>query len=185
MYQNLPLEEKKRLVSEKKLCFNCLGQHQVKDCPSKHTFSKCNQHHPTTLHDEQRAQRTAKFNPNQRPNQVNHLASQKKRSRINSSLLLLLPVTLRHRNIYFNVYAFLDTGSTNSYISQQTAAYLQLEETNHEEQLFIGGFFNSQTIEAKTVDITVHSFGNNTLAFELTKVLIKENINLNAAEPEK
>ena len=35
------------------------------------------------------------------------------------------------------------------------------------------------------MDITVHSFGNNTLAFELTNVLIKENINLNAAEPEK
>ena len=185
MYQNSPLEENKRLVSVKKLCFNCLGQHQVKDCPSKHTCSKCNQHHHTTLHDEQRTQRTAKFNPNQRPNQVNHLASQKKISRINSSLLLLLPVTLRYRNIYLNVYAFLDTGSTNSYISQPTAAYLQLEETNHQEQLLIGGFFNSQTIEAKTVDITVHSFGNNTLAFELTNVLIKENINLNAAEPEK
>ena len=48
-----------------------------------------------------------------------------------------------------------------------------------------GGFFNSQKLEAKTVDITVHSFGNNTLAFDLTKVLIQENINLNAAEPEK
>ena len=35
------------------------------------------------------------------------------------------------------------------------------------------------------MDITVHSFGNNTLAFKLTNVLIKENINLNAAEPEK
>ena len=35
------------------------------------------------------------------------------------------------------------------------------------------------------MDITVHSFGNNTLAFELTNVLITENINLNAAEPEK
>ena len=67
MYQNSPLEEKKRLVSEKKLCFNCLGQHKVKDCPSKHTCSKCNQHHHTTLHDEQRTQRLAKFNPNQRP----------------------------------------------------------------------------------------------------------------------
>ena len=35
------------------------------------------------------------------------------------------------------------------------------------------------------MDITVHSFGNNTLAFELTNVLIKENIDLKAAEPEK
>ena len=149
MYQNSPLEEKKRLLSEKKLCFNCLGQHQVKDSPSNHTCSKCNQHHRTTLHDEQRTQRTAKFNPNQRPNQVNHLASQKKISKINSPLLLLLPVTLRHRNIYLNVYAFLDTGNINSYISQPKAACLQQEETNHQEQLLIGGFFNSQTIEAK------------------------------------
>ena len=129
---------------------------------SKHTCSKCNQRHHTTLHDEQRTQRTPKFNPNQGPNQVNHLASQKKISKVNSSLLLLLPVTLRHRNIYINVYAFLDTGRKNSYISQPTAAYLQLEETNHQEQLLIGGFFNSQTIEAKTVDFKFHSFGNNT-----------------------
>ena len=83
------------------------------------------------------------------------------------------------------MYAFLDTGSTNSYILRPKAAYLQLEETNHQEQLLIGGFFNSQTIKAKTVDITVHSFGNNTLAFELTNVLIKKNINLNRAEHEK
>ena len=82
-------------------------------------------------------------------------------------------------------YAFLDTGNTNSYISQPTAAYLQLEETNHQEQLLFGCFFNSQTIEAKTVDITVQSFGNDTLAFELTYVLIKANINLNAVDPEK
>ena len=71
---------------------------------SKHTCSKCNQRHHTALHDEQRTQRTPKFNPNQGPNQVNHLASQKKISKVNSSLLLLLPVTLRHRNIYLNVY---------------------------------------------------------------------------------
>ena len=89
-YQNSSLEEKKKLVSEKKLFDNCLGQHQVKDCPSKHTCSKCNQHHHTTLHDEQRTQRTPKCNPNQQPNQVNHLASQKKISRINNSLVLLL-----------------------------------------------------------------------------------------------
>ena len=150
----------------KKLCSNCLGQ-QVKYCPSKHTCSKCNQHHNTTLH---RERRTPKFNPNQRPNQVNHLASQKKIPRINSSLLLLLPVTLRHRNIYLNVYAFLDTGSTNSYISQPTATYLQLEETNNQEQLLIGDFFNPQTIEAKKVDIREHQL---------------EYINLNAADPEK
>ena len=35
------------------------------------------------------------------------------------------------------------------------------------------------------MDIRFHSFGKNTLAFELNKVLIKEHINLNAAEPEK
>ena len=54
----------------------------------------------------------------------------KRISRINSSLLLLLPVTLRHRNMYLNV--FLETGSTNSYISQPTAAYFQLDETNQQ-----------------------------------------------------
>ena len=51
-YRNSSLKEKKRLVSEKKLYYNCLTQHQVKDCSSKHTCSKCNQHHHTTLHDE-------------------------------------------------------------------------------------------------------------------------------------
>ena len=35
------------------------------------------------------------------------------------------------------------------------------------------------------MDITVQSFGNDTLAFELTYVLIKANINLNAVDPEK
>ena len=157
----------------------------MKGCPSKHTCSKCNQHHHITLHDEQRIKRTPKFNPNQRPNQVNHLASQKKISRINSSLLLLLPVTLRHRNIHLNVYAFLETGSTNSCISEPTAAHLQLEETNHQEQLLIGGFFNSQTIDAKTVDITVHSFGKNTMASELINVPIKVHINMIAEELKK
>ena len=35
------------------------------------------------------------------------------------------------------------------------------------------------------MDITVQSFGNDTLAFELTYVLIKANINLKAVDPEK
>ena len=35
------------------------------------------------------------------------------------------------------------------------------------------------------MDITIHSFKNNTLEFELTNILTQENINLNAAEPEK
>ena len=35
------------------------------------------------------------------------------------------------------------------------------------------------------MDITVQSFGNDTLAFELTYVLIEVNINLNAVDPEK
>ena len=59
---------------------------------------------------------------------------------------MFLPVTLPHRKIYFNAYAFLDTESTNSYKSQPTPAYLQLEETNHQEQLLIESSFNSKTL---------------------------------------
>ena len=59
---------------------------------------------------------------------------------------MILPVTLPHRNIYLKVKAFLDTESTNSYKLQQTAAYIQLEETNQQEQLLIGSIFNSKTL---------------------------------------
>ena len=59
------------------------------------------------------------------------------------SLVLPLQVTLRHGKIYLNKYTFLNTGRLKSYILQPKAAYLQLEQTNYQEQFLIGGFFNS------------------------------------------
>ncbi|XP_065927673.1 uncharacterized protein [Magallana gigas] len=45
----LTCEQKKIIVKQKSLCFNCLGTHRVKDCPSERNCKKCGKRHHTYL----------------------------------------------------------------------------------------------------------------------------------------
>lgn len=55
--------EKKAIVREKRLCYNCLCEgHRVSDCPSEKTCSVCQQHHHSLLHESKEPSESANIN---------------------------------------------------------------------------------------------------------------------------
>ena len=46
-------QEGKKIVIQKQLCFNCLGNHQVATCRSRRRCSRCNRKHHTSICDQQ------------------------------------------------------------------------------------------------------------------------------------
>ncbi|XP_046604989.1 uncharacterized protein LOC124297725 [Neodiprion virginianus] len=49
-FRDKSLDQRREVVSAKKLCFNCLGLHQQKDCRSNKTCRVCNGRHHSLLH---------------------------------------------------------------------------------------------------------------------------------------
>ncbi|XP_046492942.1 uncharacterized protein [Neodiprion pinetum] len=49
-FRGKSLDQRREVVSAKKLCFNCLGPHQQKDCRSNKTCRVCNGRHHSLLH---------------------------------------------------------------------------------------------------------------------------------------
>ncbi|XP_039442932.1 uncharacterized protein LOC120423264 [Culex pipiens pallens] len=49
-FGQLSVPERQRIVSNKHLCYNCLGAHQVRNCSSKRSCRHCQQRHHSLLH---------------------------------------------------------------------------------------------------------------------------------------
>ena len=148
------------------MCLNCLGSHFVKDCPSRITCKKCQRKHHTALHDDniQAKKRTSQsisqnqFSPQQQPNQTSLGASQPTpplpHTKVNS-ILITVPVTLEFNNQFVSTYAFLDKGSSCSYLQKDIAEQLLVPFHQKPEQLLIAGFHQSLQIPAHPVNIKI------------------------------
>ena len=176
-YQQASIEDKHKMVSDKKICRNCLGNHFAKNCTSKHKCHKCQRDHHTSLHDDARQNRQTQFARTQTPasttlaDRDTETTIQKKTTKIHSALLETLPVTLHYNNRYLTVYALLDSGSTNTYINEETIQRLHLAPTTRNERLSIGGFNATRPLDARTVSLTLHPFGDNSQKFNVNEVL--------------
>ena len=52
-FKGKALEERRKYVKEKKLCYGCLKLgHNAKDCRNRHSCDSCKGRHPTLLHDD-------------------------------------------------------------------------------------------------------------------------------------
>ena len=49
-FRELTPVQRKRFVTDKPLCFNCLGTHPAKECRSTYTCRECNKRHHTMIH---------------------------------------------------------------------------------------------------------------------------------------
>lgn len=49
-YASKPMEGKLDIIKQKSLCFNCLGSHLAKSCPSTRRCTKCGKKHHTSIH---------------------------------------------------------------------------------------------------------------------------------------
>ncbi|CAB0040979.1 unnamed protein product, partial [Trichogramma brassicae] len=51
-FKNLSLEERRNVVVNERLCYNCLGRHSVRNCKSSIRCKGCGQSHHTMIHQE-------------------------------------------------------------------------------------------------------------------------------------
>ena len=71
---------------------------------------------------------------------------------------MVVPVTLENENTFISTYAFLDSGSTCSYLLSNVASNLQCKITGPAVKLDIGGFHESKSLEANIVSVKIHPF---------------------------
>ena len=104
---------------------------------------------------------------------LSFFANQKKDMKDQKLTTAFLPVTLRHRNknSFTNMLFLTPEVQTNTYRKSQYHTFNSRRPAI--ESSFSWDFFNSQTIDAKSVDFTFHWFGNMASAFEFQMFQLK------------
>ena len=106
-------EEKTDFVRSKGLCFSCMKKgHMASLCRQRSTCTKCDRRHPTVLH---RLPRVPDPAVGQAAATTGHAAPR----RDNGGKLQVIPVKVTINGRTFRTGAFLDTGSTHSFITRQ------------------------------------------------------------------
>lgn len=123
--KNESIENRRNLVKQKKLCFNCLSNtHMITKCKSKKhcQIKNCQRRHHTLLHIEQKP---PPDDPNKIDGSVNNLTENKTSC---PTHLQIVPVTLKNTkgDIEVHTNAMLDSGSDTSLIRKDIAEKLNL-----------------------------------------------------------
>nr|XP_055059768.1 uncharacterized protein LOC129443292 [Misgurnus anguillicaudatus] len=130
--------EKVSFIKEKAVCFGCLlVGHRSKDCKRRLTCKVCNQKHPSVLHifsKELKVDKAVSTNDEQNaePSINNVLVSAQTCGHTgagsNNDILPILPVQVKSAvgNKVIQTYAFLDTGSTSTFCSENLMRKLHL-----------------------------------------------------------
>lgn len=153
----LTCEQKKIIVKQKSLCFNCLGSHRVKDCPSKRNCKKCGKRHHTYLCNGSRetAHDSTTYEKVIPSSKALHASSV-----VNSQTILKTATakvtsgeTVMATNILF------DEGSQRSFITEELAENLNLKCTGIETLTIaaFGGNEMMQTLKTSTLYLIADS----------------------------
>ena len=115
-FANKTNEEKSQYVMSNGLCFGCLKKgHRSKDCEERKECMVCKKKHPTSLHRESMSQEST--NSKSVPVIKNGHISQKELE--DGGKLQKLQVTAKFMDRRRDTGAFLDSGSTHSFITRQ------------------------------------------------------------------
>ena len=118
------ITDRKKVVEEEKLCWNCLSKgHVVKDCKSTYTckIEGCNKKHHTMLHHSTKP--------------IVNVNSYKSTKDFNKTYLQVLPVIVSNGESFIETNALLDTGSDSTLIRQDIADILNLPGMKHSLEL--------------------------------------------------
>ncbi|KAK3724598.1 hypothetical protein QZH41_001749 [Actinostola sp. cb2023] len=132
-YKLKPLKERKQIVYDQRLCFNCLKQgHGVGDCPSDRRCLKngCGQKHHTLLHDDVYVKTTDQPKSQSKASKINEVHNNQVKTQFDGQVALqILPVKICGANgSVVNTCALLDAGSDATLIRKDLAEQLQLDE---------------------------------------------------------
>lgn len=124
----MPLEENKKIVIEKNMCFGCLiVGHGIKNCRKRATCNICRRSHPSLLREEHpQGEKT------EAPSQVESASTVLSSVRMDNSdrTSMIVPVWLSctaENSPETLVYALLDTQSSNTLINQDVCEKIQAD----------------------------------------------------------
>ena len=162
------------IAKQNRLCFNCLVPgHYANECrkPSLCSVPGCGQKHTKFLHIETRDTGTVSSNESDQPQVTNGLL-QCAAMASGTVYLPIVPIKINESSV--SVYALLDSGSTNSFISQRLVSQLSLR-SNDNATYRMNTLDRSRDVTSRVVSITV-SPCNDDATYSLDKVLVTPKI---------
>lgn len=113
---NASIDERNKMITDKRLCYNCLGQHLVSECRSKYKCHVCKKRHSVLLHvDEvETIEENQTFSAHVREQRDTLLATAR------------IPVYKSNGETVL-IRALIDQGSTSNFITQNVAQVLRAQ----------------------------------------------------------
>ena len=160
-FKNMSVNDRYLAVRKERLCYGCLGKiYAIKNCKVKACgINGCTKKHNRLLHSENQMDECS--------HAVNVSAATINQSNQVTSFLQIVPVSVQSGGNRLTAYAFLDNGSTVSFIDQSVKNQLQAKGTH--VTLNIAGIHGTQDLRTEEVPITIkglHSKVHSIEAFE-------------------
>lgn len=150
MLVNADIDERWRLVTDRRLCYNCLFPHMIADCNSRFSCRKCKKRHATVLHREPKVKTEVEPSPTT-STFTGTLAGS------GQTILATACVTLMSEHGGTTVIrALIDQGSTANFISEKICQLAMCR--RHPVLTTITSLNNSNTAKiTSAVDVTIGS----------------------------
>ena len=134
-------------VRKQRLCYGCLGKgHAIKDCKVNACgINGCIKKHNRLLHSENQMDEGI--------HAVNVSAATINRSNEVTSFLQIVPVSIQSGGNRLNTYAFLDSGSTVSFIDQSVQQKLRAQGTD--ATLNIAGIHGTKDLKTEKIPLKI------------------------------
>ena len=146
-FKNMNVTDRYAAVRKERLCYGCLGKgHAIKDCKVHSCgINGCTKKHNRLLHSENQMDEGSHAN--------NVSAATINQSNQVTSFLQIVPVSVQSGGNRLTTYAFLDSGSTVSFIDQSVKDQLQAKGTD--VTLNIAGIHGTQDLRTEKVPIPI------------------------------
>ena len=143
--KNMSVNDRYVAVRKERLCYGCLGKgHAIKDCKVKACgINGCTKKHNRLLHSENQK--------DEGNHAVNVSAETINQSNEVASFLRIVPVSIQSGGNMLNTYAFLNSGSTVSFIVQSVQEKLRAQGTD--VTLNISGILGTQDLKTGNVPL--------------------------------
>ena len=124
MFRNMNVNDRYAAVRKQRLCYGCLGKgHAIKDCKvNACDINGRTKMHKRLLHSEEQM--------DEGNHAVNVSASTISQSNEVTNFLQIVPVSIQSRSNRLNTYAFLDSGSTVSFVNRSVNEKLREKSTD-------------------------------------------------------
>lgn len=178
-FKRKSVDERKKLVMQHRLCFNCLGKdHMTKVCSWKGTCRKCNQRHHSLLHWDSTPRSSSEIGNGERSVDQRKMAESSHRvssCQVNVDYKGLLMTAVVHALDKYGslqpVRVFIDGGAQAEFISEECVSRLGLK--RHYTSMNVSGFCGAKVGKAKgAVETTLQSRYNSEYSIEFTMLVL-------------